>query len=442
MRVLFFSGGCYRGLCLAVAWFFTRSSMIVGLDQILVDIYVKVEDDAGVFKQYGLQPNTAILSNYTHQPLVEDLLHRSCVDQQNVRRTPGGPVCNAMCAAAWSAREYHGNNKPAIAMMGAIGHDTEGLFLQKALHEAGVNPVLDAVQGEQRGVNIWCALSTVTAGCVVPNQLPRTGVQISLVNSKDWTRVIDHRSATKMAISSGILDWNGRISRAIEVVSQQQHQTVKDWPFIIVVSDVYAQADPNSAEVIWEWCQGPSEHQGIKPLLVTILSCDWQTNTKPVQLLAQSSEFVFANLQEVLELSAWIDGDWKDNLCTNANDATNAITKVANWKAHGWLVVLISHSRGPSSVVIVNADLGMFRNITLSDIPEDFVDSIGMLESFMGGFLAHIWMTLSNKDLPDVDDDFDAIDILETIDIESAAEKGIATATACLRCAGCTFPAT
>lgn len=402
--------------------------MIIGVDQVLLDLVVEVDDDPTIFERYGLERNTQCLAEPRHATLIADLIARAADEEKAplggargaaapVRQTPGGVVGNALRAAAWRFRAagVEASSVPALRMMGRVGQDAAGERLRKAMAEAGVEPLFD---------------------CKPPGGSGRrepegTGVCCCLIAGKERTMVTQLGAGRTMELRGGPggRDWRARYAEAAA-----GSQPARGRPVLVLVSAFYAHAEPEGVLAIREWVAAGAAAAGARsggvgeaaqrPLLAFALSAQWCTSLPIVQEIARIADFVFGNEPEMVALAKAIGAG---ELPSEA-----ALAHVAAWKAQGLVVA----TRGSKSVGLCRAGA---RGAAPLEVPvpalppEEFVDDVGAGDSFMGGFLAAAWQCLAlgggvtPQDLTDGQ-------------LVEAAKVGISTAGAVLRTVGCQFP--
>jgi len=430
--------------------------MIVGIDQILLDLVVQVDDDPGIFERCGIERNSQCLAEDRHQPLLRDLTARAVdgrSDQASatsapVRYVPGGLVCNALRAAAWSAKRQSGAaavaRRPALKMMGMVGRDKAGEALRKETAAAGVDPMFLVKPNGQNGA-----------------AADATGICACLVYGKERSMVTELRAGKTMELhgrhAPSWPSWDSRVAEAAAGAP------AAGGPAMVVTSGFYAQADPEGVEAVRRWCAQPRKEREPQRLLALSVAAEWCCSIPAVQALSKHADFLFANEPEIFALAAALAraGEVPE---APGGDALAALRAVAGWKGRGWVVA----TRGAKSVVFVRAARAGPAPTPVSVPvprlpPEEFVDDVGAGDSFMGGFLLHAWQRLAAvqagqgaRGAPSACMSFVArccsptstercgaeaeqggAHALSEADLEAAAKAGIAAAAACLRCVGC-----
>mmetsp|Transcript_98204 Transcript_98204/g.204830 ORF Transcript_98204/g.204830 Transcript_98204/m.204830 type:complete len:455 (-) Transcript_98204:139-1503(-) len=452
--------------------------MIVGVDQVLLDLVVQVDDDLGVFDRFGLTRNSQCLAEPRHGPLLDELLARAEDEAAGgsslVRKSPGGVVPNSLRAAAHTLQTLgFAGPRPELKMFGIVNKDSSGERLREELQRAGVQPMF-----------------TTTAGISASGMAQRTGVCCCLIAGKERTMLTELGVGRSMVLdgtaSPDCPSFSVRMKTACSTVVAAAGPSQASKPVLIVISAFYAQADPDGARAIVSWCkQQKFEKAGkVRPTIALAASAEWCCGIPVVQELAQKADFLFANQPEIEELARQLRsaGKIREDAKFSAKDggavdhdlaSEEAVIDIARWKPHGWVIA----TRGSKSVAFLKS--GSSEQATLVPVPrlppDEFVDDVGAGDSFMGGFLVTAWQTMTERaglseDPPackslletvytcctsrqhrepillDKDELATALQedpagtLLSAADIEAACLAGITTAGACLRCVGCQFP--
>lgn len=365
--------------------------MIAGIDQVLLDLVVHVNDDPGIYARYSLPKNGQCLAEAKHQPLISDIVTRfeknakkSCnlsEDNDDIKRTPGGMIANSLRAAAWTMRQAKVTLLPSINMIGMVGDDTAADVLRQELRKGGVNPLLATkpVSGEKKRPG------------------SQTGVCICLVSGKQRTMIAELGASRTMELHGRLApawpSWESRAGQAERTICKAHKDDLL--PTIIVLSGFYAMADPEGSRAIAAWCRKPRPGTFVRPLLAVSMSAEWCCSNQAMQEVARGADILFANEPETKRLAETIQGNEGKTIA----DSEEALRMVARWKNSGIVIV----TRGSESVLAIKAgevdkDGAVPVVVPVPKIPPDeYVDDVGAGDSFMGGFLADIWMKLSGR---------------------------------------------
>lgn len=427
-----------------------QGPMIIGADQILVDLVVEVDDDLGIYERFGLERNTQCLAEARHAPLMAEMLKRMSSPEQDgrapVRATPGGMIGNSMRAAAWWLKRQRASGasglpEPAVKMLGMVGNDEAAGILRRELAAADVEPLLTTLPQEDGSPAEPSGPST------------RTGVCCCLIAGKERTMITELGAGRSMEFhgrkSPLFPSWDERLAAITAKAAEEKTVPRSNLPTLVVLSGFYAQADPDGAEAIVRWCSAPRCTLGggsARPLLAVSLSAMWCVGLPPVQAAGKASDFVFGNEGEIFALAAVLP----EGSALPADDFGAAMSHIAKWKESGLIVA----TRGSKSVCAIRAGPvpSKLYSVPVPPVPlEEFVDDVGAGDAFLGAFLACAWQTLAKAlaSAPEGEgngkkrkhEEDSAADLLTAEDIEAAAKAGIHTAAAVLRCVGAQFPA-
>mmetsp|Transcript_21377 Transcript_21377/g.54484 ORF Transcript_21377/g.54484 Transcript_21377/m.54484 type:complete len:428 (-) Transcript_21377:23-1306(-) len=423
--------------------------MLVGVDQVLLDLVVNVDGDPTVFERYAIQKDTQCLAEERHHALIADLLARaetrpraagsspcggcwSCVEGllvspppprlpagaagvalPPVRTTPGGVVCNSLRGAAWLLRQQaaaaSAQQVPAIKMLGMVGRDKAADRLRKEMREAGVEPLFDHLPGD--------------SGVAEGSPAASTGVCCCLIEKGGRTMVTDLRAGRTLELhgqkAPSWPGWGERIAAAQAGASRG--------PVLVILSAFYIQADPEGAKTIREWCAAAPGR-----VFAMTVSAEWCCHQPAVQDMARTADLMFGNEPETIELATSLAEKGRG---TKPGSFEEAVATVARWKPQGWVIA----TRGAKSVEALHSSSSeppLF--VPVERVPaEEFVDDVGAGDAFMGGFCAVLWQRAAA--LPPDSGKVGLADRMSPDDVKAAMVGGIRAASAAVRCVGCQF---
>lgn len=412
--------------------------MLVGVDQVLLDLVVEVDSDLGVFERFGLERNTQSLAEARHAPLLRDLARRAHADEGGtsaanagtkaestapsapVCSAPGGTVANALRGAAWWSRQQQRAPQPlapkrrrpaeppALKMLGRVGIDAAAERLRSELLAAGVEPLFDTAEPVQEPLQGPQCMSD------------HTGLCCCLIAGKERTMVTELGAGRRIS-SDGQL-----VQRVAAAVGGGAADASGALPRILVVSGFYVQADAEAVAALCSWMEGRREDGSPRPLLALTVGAQWCTGLPAVQAVARAADFVFANEPETIALA--------EAVAPREGPARNfdaALADVARWKERGWMI----GTCGPRAVGAMPAGAsGASVTVPVTPIePAKFVDDVGAGDAFMGAFLAMAWELLASQAQG-------ASALLTADDVKAACDAGIAAAAAVVQCSGAQFP--
>ncbi|CAE8646857.1 unnamed protein product [Polarella glacialis] len=369
--------------------------MIIGVCQVLLDLVVEVDGDAGIYERYNVEQNTQCLAEERHRPFITDLLARA--EAGEVKSSPGGVIANSLRGGAWWLKQQKAQGGkaaplPSMNMIGMVGRDSAAARLRRELTAAGVTPLFDdpdppGSREEKADSNNSVAGNDPTSS---------TGVCCCLLAGKERTMI------TELGIGRS-LHLHGRMAPqfpgwADRIEALKASADVAGLPFAVLVSGFYAQADPDGTAAICSWCSDlqrlsptSSSGQAVRPILAVTVGANWCTRLPAVQAAARVADFTFANEGEVMELAAAL---CEASGSPVAVDFDAAMAVIARWKERGWMI----GTRGGKSVgcFLAAAEPGKPLSIAVPHMPrEEFVDDVGAGDAFMGGFMAATWQRLA-----------------------------------------------
>jgi len=405
--------------------------MIVGVDQVLLDLVVEVDSDLGVFKRHGIEQNTQSLAEARHEQLLRDLLKRSHTEadakegaaaqdgavapEASVLSAPGGCVANSLRAAAWNIRQHRRlTQPPALRMIGRVGRDAGAELLRSKLQAAGVEPLFDVAPAQS------------SSGSMADH----TGVCCCLIASKERTMLTELGAGRS-------LNGDGKLSERVALASASAPgagAAASTLPRMVVLSGFYVQADPVGVAAIRNWADHAQENCCGRPLLALTVGAQWCTRLPAVQEVARAADFVFANEPETLELAAAVAPSEQAG-----RSFEEALAGIAEWKQRGWMVATRG-ARSVGALRVRSKEPPVLVPVQPID-PAKFVDDVGAGDAFMGGFLVTVWRLLAAKASEECRPQGKAAaELLAANDVEEACRAGIATAAAVVQCAGAQFP--
>jgi len=402
--------------------------MIVGVDNVLLDVVVSIDDEPDILKRYQVEANTQCLAEERHMPLVKDMLSRA--EAGKASTTPGGVIANSLRAGSWWLKRQADCQQPRRIMLGMVGHDAAGDRLQTELSAAGVEPMLGRPARKEE-----------------PNDdLTNTsGVCCCLLANKARTMVTHLGISKTLHLDGKTEGFAGWISR-MEML-QASIKTTAPQAWVAVTSGFYAQADPEGVDAMLTWCSKPHVAAAgrILPMFAITVGAEWCTDIACVQEAARSADFTFANEVEVIHLAS--------SVCKAASKPApetyeDAMAVIARWKQRGWMI----GTRGSKGVGCIRSksDTSLFQVPVPPVSPEEFVDDVGAGDSFMGGFLEAIWQSLAALAQEETVDSSESAGKRKLEDVplaskltddnmKDAVRAGITAAGACIRCSGCQF---
>ncbi|KAJ5080209.1 hypothetical protein M0811_03693 [Anaeramoeba ignava] len=113
--------------------------LLMGLGNPLLDISADVEED--IFQKYDLKPANAILAEEKHIPLYKEL-----VENYKVSYIAGGATQNSIRVAQWLLQSEN-----STTYLGCVGKDNFGEELEKAAKQDGLLPLYQKIDTHQTG---------------------------------------------------------------------------------------------------------------------------------------------------------------------------------------------------------------------------------------------------------------------------------------------------
>jgi len=402
--------------------------MLIGIDQVLLDVIVPIDDDPKILERYQIQPLSQCLAEERHMPLVKEAL--AGVESGKASACPGGVIANSLRAGSWWLKKQSNTAAaPRRVMLGRIGQDSAGKRLQEEISASGVEPMFD----QARDTGDADAESSSGTCCCFLAEKART--------------MVTHLGASKTLNLSGTSECPSFDSR----MDLLKTSLTGVQPWVVLVSGFYVQADPAGVAAVRSWCSKRhiTAAGQIVPALAMTVGAEWCTELEPVQAAARSADFTFANEAEVMHLASSI---CKASSKPVAPDYDAAMLVIAKWKERGWMI----GTRGSKGVGYIHVTDGEVRMLQVPPVPpEEFKDDVGAGDAFMGGFVEAIWQRLhalakgAGNPYPSeaakgrkrkLEEDASLVDGLKSADIEDAVRGGITAAAACIRCSGCQFP--
>jgi len=400
--------------------------MLIGIDQVLLDVLVPIDDDPKILERHQIQPLSQCLAEEKHMPLVKEAL--ASVEAGKASATPGGIIANSLRAGSWWLKRQKSSTAPRRVMLGRIGQDAAGKRLQKEISASQVEPMFDE------------------ARCAADNDAESTTGTCCCFLAEKARTMLTHLGASKTLHLRGTSECKSFDSR----MNLLQASLAGVQPCVVLVSGFYAQADPEGVAAIRSWC---STHHTTKigghiiPALAMTVGAEWCTELEPVQATARAADFTFANEAEVLHLASTI---CKAARQSAPSDYDAAMLVIARWKERGWMI----GTRGSRGVGYIGVADSQVRSLPVPPVPpEEFKDDVGAGDAFMGGFIESIWQALhvlaqeAGSPSPSAPEgrkrkleDTPLVDDLKDADIQDAVRSGITAAAACIRCSGCQFP--
>ncbi|CAK9036833.1 Adenosine kinase 2 (AK 2) (Adenosine 5'-phosphotransferase 2) [Durusdinium trenchii] len=391
--------------------------MLIGVDQVLLDVLVPVDDDPGLLERHQIKQNSQSVAEEKHLPLVKESLAK--IETGKARATCGGVIANSLRAGSWWTKKQGCAYAPRNIMLGRVGPDSAGKRLREELVAAGVEPFFEEAR---------------------PAELEGTGACCCFLANKART-MLTYLGASKTLDLSVPSESFPSLEARIDTLQEPLSDAA---PCVFLTSGFYVQADPAGVESIRLWCsKSHSTKAGgqILPAFAMTVGAEWCTELEAVQAAARSADFTFANEAEVLHLASSV---CKAGGQAPPADYESAMSVIAQWKERGWMI----GTRGSMGVGYIRASESQVHTVPVSRVPpEEFVDDVGAGDALMGGFLASIWQRL--QELARATGKFEGrkrkleghlTDDVTRKDIQDAVSAGITAAAACVRCSGCQFP--
>eukprot|EP00439_Symbiodinium_sp_Y106_P032911 s615_g3.t3 len=396
--------------------------MIVGVDNVLLDVVVSIDDEPDILKRYQVEANTQCLAEERHMPLVKDMLSRA--EAGKASTTPGGVIANSLRAGSWWLKRQADCQQPRRIMLGMVGHDAAGDRLQTELSAAGVEPMLGRPARKEEPNDDLTNTSGVCC-CLLANKARTMVTHLGI--SK--TLHLDGKT-------EGFAGWISRmemLQASIKTTAPQAWAESLDSTCtcssalcfrseVAVTSGFYAQADPEGVDAMLTWCSKP--HVAAAGRILPMFA---------ITEAARSADFTFAN--EAASKPA-------------PETYEDAMAVIARWKQRGWMI----GTRGSKGVGCIRSksDTSLFQVPVPPVSPEEFVDDVGAGDSFMGGFLEAIWQSLAALAQEETVDSSESAGKRKLEDVplaskltddnmKDAVRAGITAAGACIRCSGCQF---
>lgn len=450
--------------------------MLLGIDQLLLDMVACIDHDPALLDRHGLQANTQQLAEERHKELLSEFRallqlqpedstimtppRKSCTavadavssekrprDAQlgdptplRVTGTPGGVVANSLRGAAWWLRrrkrgltDPRGPRSPAVSSsaqlpapclkaLGIVGRDTAAKVVSQELQKTGVQLIDVEIDSDTSGAPA----------------VSHTGVCLCLVRDQQRTMLVD-LGAAKVPIPCLVDSVAKEVMDSSHAADGASAQRVP-WS-ILLTSGFYAQADASGIEALAAWHR---DFKGsVRPAIALTVGAEWCCGIPVVQNAARAADIVFGNEAEFLHLSSKVSPNVAHNAECAAQNSRAALVTLGLWKSQGWLVM----TRGSKEVLAIRASSGACASdvICVSVPPlnhSQIADDVGAGDAFMGGFLASLWVKVEEA-MTNVVGDAQGLSVDGLISgaiVEQSIRAGNSTAAFALTGVGCQFP--
>ncbi|KAJ3429189.1 hypothetical protein M0812_24530 [Anaeramoeba flamelloides] len=317
-------------------------NLIMGMGNPLLDISAQVPEE--ILTKYGIKAGNAILAEEKHMPLYQEL-----VENYEVEYIAGGATQNSIRVSQWMLQ-----HEGATWYTGAVGNDKFGKQLENSAKSDGVKPLYYKVEDHETGSCAACIYQgerSLVANLGAANHFKINHLETELLQK--------HIEATK----------------------------------VFYISSFFLTVSPESTMLIAEHCLKNNKYFCMN-ISATFLTKD--PFFPHMKKLIPYWDCIVGNETEAVALGeamGWIDSNLEDEKA-KISKIPEVMEKLGNWdKLNTNRTRTVIVTQGAKNTLVYNKDEndGKVWSFPVTKCPkEEFVDSNGAGDSFVGGYLSQL----------------------------------------------------